>query len=194
MPASAHSASAASSARFSTSGSPTAQPRCADHAPRVPRSRPAAPPDTPAASSARPGPGHEVGTFSLGPARHPTSRPAPATVRPLLAVRRDLGASAPPDPGWAPAATLSYVAATDRPLAPTTIDLRNHPSISLSTTMELTAAQTAGVAADVADDATPMIRVLGLVSVAGAHGGWDCRGKGSAWDSFPEGFSRFRPE
>ena len=86
-----------------------------------------------------------------------------AKVSRLLAVSGDLGDVAPTDPGWAAAATISYAAANDRPVAPTTIDLRNHPSISLTNA-------TAGVADDVAHDATPMIRVLGLVSLAGAHG------------------------
>ena len=86
-----------------------------------------------------------------------------AKVSRLLAVSGDLGDVAPTDPGWAAAATISYVAANDRPLAPTTIDLRNHPSISLTNA-------TAGVADDVVDDATPMIRVLGPVTLTGAHG------------------------
>ena len=90
-----------------------------------------------------------------------------ADVARLLTVSGDRRDIAPADVAWAAAAAIDYVRASERPLPPSTLDLRAHPSITLTAAIGR-AAVTAG---DVdIDETTPMIRVLGPVTVTGAHG------------------------
>src|SRR3954471_12696315 len=80
MPASAASASAASWARFSTSGSHTAKPSVDDQAARSPVRRFVAAPESNAASYDG-GFGNDVGSTSVGPATASTYRAASRTDR-----------------------------------------------------------------------------------------------------------------
>ena len=71
-----------------------------------------------------------------------------ADVAGLLTISGDRRDVAPADVAWAAAATIEYVGAGGRPLPPSTLDLHD---------------------ADL-DETTPMIRILGPVTVTGAHG------------------------
>jgi hypothetical protein len=91
-----------------------------------------------------------------------------ATVGDLLRVSGDIDDVAPADPAWAAAANISYVSVTDRSITPTTIDLRDNPK-GLPRSPLVESAMSDDSAAFEAN-ASPMIRILGPVTITGAQG------------------------
>jgi LysM repeat protein len=89
-----------------------------------------------------------------------------ADVARLLTVSGDRRDVAPADMAWAAAAAIDYVSARKRPLPPSTLDLRDHTSITLTAAIGR-AAVTAG---DTDIETRPIVRILGAVSVTGARG------------------------